>query len=107
MKRILAIFVCLMLLLGAGACTKEPSQTDGGASAAGQGDANTFTGKVEELKDWMITATDQEGNAFVFGTEDVDTDQIGLGDTVTITYTGDITDIGSALTASAVEKVDK
>lgn len=107
MRQILAVMMCLMLLLGAAACTREPNQGAEGSPAATQAESHTFTGKVEEIKDWMVTATDEEGNTHVFGTEDVDTDQIGLGDTVTITYTGDITDAGSALTASAVDKVEK
>lgn len=106
MKQIFALLLGLLLVLGAAACTKEAAGQPGAPSTA-QGDAHTFTGKVEEIKDWMITATGDDGTAYVFGTEDVDTDKIGLGDTVTITYTGDITDMGSALTASAVVKAEK
>lgn len=95
-----AATACALLVLALLAFPNAP-----GKASKSPASPQTFTGRVEQINDWMLCAQGEgEIDPHVFYTSGVNTDAIGLGDTVRITYTGDITDPRSRLTASAVEK---
>ena len=113
MKKLGAIALGLLLLCAA--CQKEPQEQGAPPTTGSQGQSGnntqaagqTYTGRVEDIKDWMITLKAPEDEmAYVFGTEDVDLSAIGLGDTVRVTYTGQLDDVDSSLAATAIEKVE-
>ena len=95
-----AATACALLVLALLAFPNTP-----GKASKSQTSPQTIPGRVDHINDWMLCAQgDGEIDPHVFYTSGVNTDAIGLGDTVRITYTGDITDPRSRLTASAVEK---
>ena len=89
----LGLFVlalALTLCLAAGCGSKDKKDTSaGGADGA---EVSTLTGKLDEVKDFMFTVTDDAGEAYVFTLKDGDKPQgledVAAGDTVTVTYTG-------------------
>ena len=96
-----AATACALLVLALLAFPNAP-----GKASKSPTSPQTFTGRVEQINDWMLCAQGEgEIDPHVFYTSGVNTDAIGLGDTVRITYTGSINDPGSALTACRVDKV--
>ncbi len=98
---VLALTVCLAAGCGKG---KEASTGDGDAA-----EASTLTGKLDEVKDFMFTVTDDAGEAYAFSLEDGDKpqgmDDVAVGDTVTVTYTGTLSVVdGLDGTIVSVEK---
>ncbi|MCB6366866.1 hypothetical protein LI291_11855 [Intestinibacillus massiliensis] len=73
-------------------------------AACGKAAEHTFTGTLEENKGSMITVA-KDGDSYVFGTDGI-TISAKDGDTVTVTYTGDIEEVGALLDATKVEKTD-
>lgn len=67
----------------------------------------TYTGILQEKKDFMIVVGEEgeEGEADVSYTFNLDNTKVDakVGDKVTVTYTGDLSDIDSTLTATKVE----
>ena len=97
---VLALTVCLAAGCGKG---KEASAGDGDAAES------TLTGKLDEVKDFMFTVTDDAGEAYVFSLESGDKpqglDDVAVGDTVTVTYTGTLSVVdGLDGTIVSVEK---
>ena len=90
MKRLglVALVLALTVCLAAG-CGKGKEEAVGGADAA---ESSTLTGTLDEVKDFMFTVTDDAGDAYVFSLKDGDKpqglDDVAVGDTVTVTYTG-------------------
>lgn len=107
MKRTISLLLLLLLTLSLAACGSQDSGTSSAPNAgSGTVEEQTFTGTLEENKVMMITVRAGDGeDAFVFGTEGVDIDA-EVGDKVTVTYTGDISEVGANLTASKVEKAE-
>lgn len=107
MKRLglVALVLALTVCLAAG-CGKGKEASTGGADAA---EASTLTGKLDEVKDFMFTVTDDAGEAYVFSLKDGDKpqglDDVAAGDTVTVTYTGTLSVVdGLDGTIVSVEK---
>ncbi len=71
-------------------------------------DASTVTGVVEEIKDFMfvITDDDQVSYALSFDEKPEGLDEISVGDKVTVTYTGTLSEV-DAFTGEilSVEKI--
>lgn len=55
----------------------------------------TVTGTIDEIKDFMFVVTDENGTAygFDFETKPEGLDNVENGDTVTVTYTGTVSEI--------------
>lgn len=66
----------------------------------------TFTGKLDEKKDFMIIAVDDDDNAVIFNLDEGVTCDAEVGDRVQITFTGDIEDIDAQLMAQSVVIVE-
>ena len=91
MKRLglFALVLALTVCLAAG-CGKDKEKAPADGADAAQ--TSTLTGKLDEVKDFMFTVTDDAGEAYVFSLKDGDKPQgledVAAGDTVTVTYTG-------------------
>lgn len=102
---LVALVLALTLCLAAG-CGGKDKKAAGGADAA---ESSTLTGKLDEVKDFMFTVTDDAGEAYVFSLKDGDKPQgledVAAGDTVTVTYTGTLSVVdGLDGTIVSVEK---
>ncbi|MEG0780827.1 MAG: hypothetical protein RRY95_00775 [Oscillospiraceae bacterium] len=86
--------------------TTDPA-TDPAAPAEGEttdpAAEQTYTGVLQEIKDGMIVVGPDgvDADAFVFGVTEAPTAKVG--DTVIVTYTGDMADVGGELNAIRVE----
>ncbi|MBQ2911055.1 MAG: DUF4300 family protein [Clostridia bacterium] len=105
-KKILMLLIVLItaasLIAG---CSKVNGQEDSATSASVmQGepttsesleDASEVTGKVEEIKDFMLIVTDDDNvsYAFTFEEKPEGMDEIAVGDRVLVTYTGTLSEI--------------
>lgn len=104
------ILLLITLLLCTTACKGGDSPSSSpetqAPSAGTSADAQTYTGILEQIKDDMILVTpeDDDSTVYAFDTEGVTVDA-SLGGKVTVTYTGDLNDADSLLTASKVERV--
>ena len=102
---LVALVLALTLCLAAG-CGGKDKKAAGGADAA---ESSTLTGKLDEVKDFMFTVTDDAGEAYVFSLKDGDKPQgledVAAGDNVTVTYTGTLSVVdGLDGTIVSVEK---
>ncbi len=76
----------------------------GNGKGKGSADGGTFTGVIEEKKDFMIIVTAEDGkSSHIFNLDGITCDA-NTGDKVTVTYTGDLEDIDSTLMATKIEK---
>ncbi len=94
----LAVFLLTTLLLFnvLTACSKDKPQ--------GSADGTTYTGVLEEKKDFMVIIASEDGkNSYIFNLDKTTCDA-NVGDKVTVTYTGDLDDIDSSLVATKIEK---
>lgn len=102
---LVALVLALTLCLAAGCGGKDKKAADGADAA----ESSTLTGKLDEVKDFMFTVTDDAGEAYVFSLKDGDKPQgledVAVGDTVTVTYTGTLSVVdGLDGTIVSVEK---
>ena len=97
MKKLVIFLLTTLLLFNVlTACGKEKPQGSEGEE--------TYTGVLEEKKDFMIIVSSEDGkNSYIFNLGEV-TCEANVGDTVTVTYTGDLDDIDSSLVATKIEK---
>lgn len=97
MKKMLVCLLAVLMLLACAGCgggsseTAEPQQEETQQPAEEQ----TVTGTLDEVKDFMLIVTDDQGACYCMnfdaapeGLADVNT-----GDRVTITYTGELSEI--------------
>ena len=105
-KKILMLLIVLIAIasLIAG-CSKVNGQEDSATSASvmqnepitseSLEDASEVTGKVEEIKDFMLIVTDDDNvsYAFTFEEKPEGMDEIAVGDRVLVTYTGTLSEI--------------
>ena len=106
MKRFIALAAVLsVLLVSFVACGQKeaPEAATVVTEAAQEAEGSTFTGVLEDKKDFMITVTGEDGTAYVFNLEGVEC-PAEVGDTVTVTYTGDMTDFDAQLMATEIVK---
>lgn len=87
-KKILTmvIVLCVAMSMLAG-CSSKSQQSSA--------DASEFTGTVEEIKDFMLVVTDDDDTsyAFTFESKPDGLENVAVGDTVTVTYTGTVTEV--------------
>ena len=69
-----------------------------------------FTGTLDEVKDFMFVVTDASGSSYAFTFENEKPeglDKVKVGDKVTVTYTGTISEVdpfmGEVLSVTAAE----
>lgn len=62
---------------------------------ADQGEEKTITGTIDEIKDFMFVITDESGAAYEFSFETAPEglENVAGGDTVKVTYTGEISEV--------------
>lgn len=100
MKKLCLILCTLCLILSLSACgRKMPEPAPTGAVPHNP----TFTGILEDKKDFAITVTDDQGNAYLFNLGDLPC-KAEVGDRITVTYNGDLTDFDSRLLAIRIVK---
>lgn len=87
-KKILTmvIVLCVAMSMLAG-CSSKSQQSSA--------DASEFTGTVEEIKDFMLVVTDANDTsyAFTFESKPDGLEDVAVGDTVTVTYTGTVSEV--------------
>lgn len=95
----------LSLAAGCGAKTDNAGETSAPAvsesqaadvqNTADQGEEKTITGTIDEIKDFMFVITDESGAAYEFSFETAPEglENVAGGDTVKVTYTGEISEV--------------
>lgn len=100
MRRTLTALLAALMLLTLAACGSSGSQAGG----ATQEDTAAVSGVVNRLGDFLVLLTEDDTYAiFDFG-EGVDPDALEEGDSVTVTYTGELGSEDPVPVAVAVEK---
>ena len=108
MKKFFAAVTALSLILALGACGKQEEPPVAAETTmetsmdAQQNQESTFTGTLEEKKDFMIVVVGDDGNAYTFNLDGVAV-PAEPSQRVTVTYTGDLTDFDAQLMATKVE----
>lgn len=86
------------------------SQTETTQAASQEAEAKTevITGKIEEIKDFMFTIENDQGTyAMTFDTAPEGLTDVKEGDQVTVTYTGELSEVDAFTgTIISVEKAD-
>jgi len=74
---------------------KSTEQTADVQNTADQGEEKTITGTIDEIKDFMFIITDESGAAYEFSFETAPEglENVAGGDTVKVTYTGEISEV--------------
>ena len=103
MKKITALLLVMVLAMGLAACGKNQPEPETETTAAQQL-TQQFTGVLEDKKDFMIVVTGEDGTPYVFNLDRV-VCPAEVGQTVTVTYTGDMADYDAQLIARKVEMV--
>ena len=103
MKKFMVMICCLSLVLSLAACTRtqEPETTQGETVASAHN--ATFSGVLEDKKDFMIVVTGDNGDTHLFNLGDLECDA-QVGDRITVTYNGDIEDFDAQLLAVKIVK---
>ena len=98
-----ALLLALVMALTLAACGAE--KTDAGNDGKEE-DSATVNGVVNRMGDFLVLLTDDETyQVFDFG-EDVDQGRLEEGDSVTVTYTGELGSEDPVPVAVSVEKTD-
>lgn len=87
-KQMLACLLAAVLVLACAGC--------GGKKAAeGEETEQTLTGTLDEVKDFMFVVTDQDGTSYALNFEKKPEGlaDVSVGDSVTVTYTGELSEI--------------
>lgn len=117
MKKLFALLMTLSLLLASGCGSKDdtPPADNGGndavveepqnggdaqneenGDAQNEADQSTFTGTLGEVKDFMFDVTDEQGTCYSFafeGEQPAGLADVKTGDLVTVTYTGEVSEV--------------
>ena len=103
MRRLLTGILAALMLLTLAACGS--GKTDAG-SGGEEEDSATVNGMVNRTGDFLVLLTEDGAyQVFDFG-EDVDQESLEEGDSVTVTYTGELGSEDPAPVAVSVEKTD-
>ena len=105
MKRLIALIAVLSVLLVSFVACGQKEETPVTTEVTQEAEGSAFTGVREDKKDFMITVTGEDGNAYVFTLEGVEC-PAEVGDTVTVTYLGDITDFDAQLVATEIVRAE-
>ena len=87
LRRVMAAGLSITMLAAVSGCgAKDQTSTE---------EETTLTGTLEEVKDFMFILTDEDGvgYSFDFETPPADLDQVEEGDKVTVTYTGQVSQV--------------
>lgn len=100
-KKLLILLAAVSILTLAAAC---------GASGTQQQESSTLTGKLDEKKDFMFVVTDDDDVSYQFSIDSSAApegyDDVAEGDSVTVTYTGTLSEVDPFEgTVISVEKV--
>lgn len=98
---LLAGLMVLTLAAGCGGKTTPSSDTTQQSSQTAEtqapetGEQKTLSGTIDEIKDFMFIVTDESGASyeFSFETKPEGLDSVAEGDKVTVTYTGEISEV--------------
>lgn len=98
---LLAGLMVLTLAAGCGGKTTPSSDTTQQSSQTAEtqapetGEQKTLSGTIDEIKDFMFVVTDESGASyeFSFETKPEGLDSVAEGDKVTVTYTGEISEV--------------
>ena len=87
-KKLLILLAAVSILTLAAAC---------GASNVQQQESGTLTGKLDEKKDFMFVVTDDDDVSYQFSIDSSAApegyDDVAEGDSVTVTYTGTLSEV--------------
>ena len=74
---------------------ESTEQTADVQNTADQGEEKTITGTIDEIKDFMFVITDESGAVYEFSFETAPEglENVAGGDTVKVTYTGEISEV--------------
>lgn len=97
MKKMLACLLAVLVLLACAGCggqnneTAEPQQEETQQPAEEQ----TVTGTLDEVKDFMLVVTDDQGASYCLNFEQKPEGlaDVNAGDRVTVTYTGELSEV--------------
>ena len=112
-KKLLILLAAVSILTLAAACggpaSGAGSGSDGGTSGTQQQESGTLTGKLDEKKDFMFVVTDDDVS-YQFSIDSSAApegyDDVAEGDSVTVTYTGTLSEVDPFEgTVISVEKV--
>ena len=81
------------MMTGCGAKGDTASQTTQESQTT---DASTISGTLDEVKDFMFVVTDAQGASYEFtfdGEKPAGLDDAKIGDKVTVTYTGELSEV--------------
>lgn len=100
-KKLLILLAAVSILTLAAAC---------GASGTQQQESSTLTGRLDEKKDFMFVVTDDDDVSYQFSIDSSAApegyDDVAEGDSVTVTYTGTLSEVDPFEgTVISVEKV--
>ena len=86
MKRIFACMLAAVLLLACAGCGGKKTET---------AEEKTLTGTLDEVKDFMFVVTDKDGVSYALNFEKKPEGlaDVSVGDSVTVTYTGELSEI--------------
>ena len=90
----------------------ESADTPSAEASSADTDVKTssITGTIDEIKDFMFNITDSEGTSFVlsFDATPEGLSDVKNGDTVTVTYTGELSEVDAFTgTVISVKKAEK
>ena len=95
----------------AGAAQQEETTQQEGTATEGQSEeTSTFTGTLDEVKDFMFIVTGEDGTCYEFTFDEEKPeglDSVNVGDKVTVTYTGTASEVdpfdGEVISVEAAE----
>ena len=95
----------------AGAAQQEETTQQEGTATEGQSEETfTFTGTLDEVKDFMFVVTGEDGTCYEFTFDEEKPeglDSVNVGDKVTVTYTGTASEVdpfdGEVISVEAAE----
>ena len=80
-----------------GAAQQEATTQQEGTATEGQSEeTSTFTGTLDEVKDFMFVVTGEDGTCYEFTFDEEKPeglDNVNVGDKVTVTYTGTVSEV--------------
>ena len=89
---------------------EETTQQEGTATEGQSEETSTFTGTLDEVKDFMFVVTGEDGTCYEFTFDEEKPeglDSVNVGDKVTVTYTGTASEVdpfdGEVISVEAAE----
>ncbi len=96
-KKLFALAVIMVGCAGfaAGCLGSQKPEIEETTLGGDDAESSTITGVVEEMKDFMFIVTDENGTGYAFPFEEKPEglEGVNVGDAVTVTYTGTISEV--------------